>query len=302
MDLVEKEYYIDSSRAFFKFLIQSRQWTGFGERELNQWIDNFTQIENGEYIACMLLNECIGYSEKDIVSMLKGEITSILIKEKILPKQLSTKFSTMKPEIEYEIRENLENTLFIPLTVNDAPGESGDAIVRLLTQQVGNILNRQFPFEIDKDCNYDRIIILDDCIGSGQQFKEFWEEKEIKGGTKLRVWCQEKSIKVYYVVIVGFIDTIKELRTLYNDVEFVCVEELKEHHKIIEKLKKNEVFSSSEEELKEHLDECNIRLLGFNDMEFAVFIHNNIPDWSLPVFYKARENWIPLLRRKNSND
>lgn len=302
MDVAEKEYYVDSSRAFYSFLISSRQWTGFGERELNLWIDNFNQIVDGEYIACKLLNECIGYSEKDIVPMIKGAISSILVNEKILPKQLETGFSCLKSDIEYIINESLSKTLFVPLSVNNAPGESGNAIIRLLTQQMGSIINKQFQFEIEDDCPFERIIIVDDCIGSGEQFKEFWEEKEICSRKRMRDWCNSKGKKVYYVVLIGYENTINDLKKMFKDVTIICVEKLKDHHKVLEMLKEDPIFRERQEDFFNYLNQCNVRVLGFNDMQFAVFIHNNIPDWSLPVFYKQREFWRPLLRRKDSDD
>lgn len=302
MDVVEKEYYIDSSRAFYRFLISSRQWTGFGDKELNTWIENFSQIVDGEYIACKLLNECIGYSEKDIVLMVKGAISSILITEKVLPKQIETGFSCLKSDIEYIIKDSLSKTLFVPLSVNNAPGESSNSIIRLLTQQMGSLINKQFQFEIKDNCEYERIIIVDDCIGSGEQFKEFWEEKEIHSHIKFRDWCNSKGIMVYYVVLVGYENTVNDLQDLFKDVTIICVEKLKDCHKVLDILSDDQVFRERKEDLYSFLEQCNIRILGFNDMQFAVFIHNNIPDWSLPVFYKQREFWKPLLRRRDSDD
>lgn len=302
MNLSEKMYYIDSSRAFYSFLISSRQWTGFGERELNIWIDNFSQIVDGEYIACRLLNECIGYSEKDIVPMIKGAIDSILVNEIILPKQIETGFSCIKSDMEYALKNGLSRTLFVPLSVNNVPGESANSIIRLLTQQMGNMINKQFQFEIQDDCEYERIIIVDDCIGSGEQFNNFWEDAEIHSHKKMRDWCNSKGIRVYYVVLIGFDETINNLQETFSDITIICVEKLKDHHKVLDILKKDAIFKEREQEFFEYLNQCNIQILGFNDMQFAVFIHNNIPDWSLPVFYKKREFWEPLLRRKDSDD
>ena len=118
----------------------------------------------------------------------------------------------------------------------------------------------------------------------------------------MRDWCNEKGIIVYYVVLVGYYNTIKDIQKLFNDVTIICVEELKDHHKVLDILKEDPIFKEQEEEFFSYLSQCNIQVLGFNDMQFAVFIHNNIPDWSLPVFYKQREFWKPLLRRKDSDD
>ncbi|WP_155828858.1 hypothetical protein [Butyrivibrio sp. NC2007] len=74
MELQEKVFCVDSSREFFEFLIDTRQWSGFGMQELNDWLSNFNDIENGEYIACKILNETVGYSDKDIVGIKEWKI------------------------------------------------------------------------------------------------------------------------------------------------------------------------------------------------------------------------------------
>lgn len=301
MDTLEKEYYIDASRNYFQFLIKARQWSGFGEKELNDWIENFKSIEDGEYLACKFLNELIAYSENDMILMLKGAISDILHKEIVFPKQIESNFSSLKSDLEYELNNAMKKTLFVPLSVNDAPGESGDAMIRLLTQKSGLQINKQFQFEILKDSVYERIIIIDDCIGSGEQFKDFWEYSEIKDKINFRKWCKEKNIKVYYIVLVGYIDTIKELQQMYDDVQFMCVEKLNKSHNVIENLNKDEIFFKEREHLENYLENINISMSGFNDLKFAIIIHNNIPDWTLPIFHKCRQEWEPLLRRKDSD-
>ena len=299
MELQEKEFCVDSSREYFEFLIDTRQWSGFGMQELNDWLSNFDDIENGEYIACQILNEAVGYSDKDIVIMLKGAITDLLNEEIVHSKQIKNCFTVQRSELEYELQDSMQKTLFIPLSLQSAPGESGDSMLRLMTQKMESF-NKMYHFKIPEDYKCDRVIIVDDCIGSGEQFSEFWSEAQIESGKTLRDWCKEKSVKAYYIALIGYDKTLEQLRSKYTDCSIKCVECLSEKHKVFNTIKSN----ITDEELKEFFELLNIvdiNLLGFADMDFAVFMDKNIPDWSLPLLHKERLLWKPLLRRKDSD-
>jgi hypothetical protein len=299
MEVQDKEFYIDSSREYFQFLIDTRQWSGFGKKELNDWIANFSRVKDGEYIACKILNESVGYSDKDVVSMLKEAITDLLNEEIVHDRQLKNGFTMLRSELEYELQNSMEKTLFVPLSLQRAPGESGEAMLRIMTQNM-SYFNKMYHFSIPDDYKCERIVIVDDCIGSGEQFKEFWSEESIQSGKKLRDWCKENNIKAYYIALVGFDQTLVELKKIYTDCCIKCVECLSEKHRILEKIMENGLQSEIDD-FNALLKDVDINLLGFADMDFAVFIDKNIPDWSLPVLYKERSMWKPLLRRKNSD-
>ena len=301
MDQKKIDFYIDFSNQFFDFLIELRQWSGFGHKELNLWMKNFAELENGKYLACRILNETLGYSEEDMVLMVEGAISDILNGEVVKEKQINSGFAEMKSLLEYELKDELKKTLFVPLSVNDAPGESGAAIIRLITQKCDYKLMTRFQSDLRKNDDYKRIILVDDCIGSGEQFKNFWDNACIKDGIFFKDWCVMKKVKVYYLVLVGDEQTIEALNREYTFCKIVCVELLNDGHKVIKKLEEDAVFKKEEENLLTLLNENNINLRGFNDMEYAVFMNNNIPDWSLPVLHKSRTSWSPLLRRKDSN-
>ena len=151
---------------------------------------------------------------------------------------------------------------------------------------------------IIQDCE---VIIVDDCIGSGEQFTNFWNDAQIKNNINFRSWCMGNNIKVYYVVLVGYGETIQELEEKFDNVEFVCVETLSNSHNVMNNLLKDEIFQKEKENLENYLLELNIPFKGFDDLTFAIIIHNNIPDWTLPIFHKCRNEWEPLLRRKDSD-
>ena len=306
-DSEDKEYFIDNSRDLFEFLIEARQWTGFDINKLNRWIKNFEAIENGIYYACKILNRIIGYSESDITQMLIEGIDKIMHQEAVLPLLVKKEFSALESEIDFCVQDALDNTLFAPLLVYDAPGESADAMMRLLTQKVKPPLkNKMFISNVPEDYSCRTLILVDDCIGSGEQFIEFWESAQIRGGKLLRTWCKEKRIHPYYLCLVAYDETIKTLQKDYQDITIVSIEEITERHSIFSI--GNGVWDNEEElglaiqQIQGLLADKNINIYGYKNLGFGVILHNSIPDWSLPILHKEKNGWKLLVERKDSND
>lgn len=302
MDQKDIDFYVDFSIEYFRFLIDSRQWTGFGWQELNTWIKNFKDIKNGKYIACKILRESLGYSEDDMALMIHDAISDIINGDVVKQKQIDSKFGKIKSLLRYDIKDELDKTFFVPLLVDNRPGESADAIIRLMTQRLGFTINAKFSSDIEESEKYERIILVDDCIGSGEQFRRFFKEACIKNNKLFKDWCKNSVKKLYYLVLVGDEETISNLESEYRFCKIVCIELLNENHRVIEKLEEDPIYQEAKAKLLDVLSVNEISLRGFNDMEYAVFMHGNIPDWSLPLLYKSRKNWNPLLRRKDSHE
>ena len=306
MQVDDTQYYIDCSRDIFEFFIEARQWTGIEINRLNSWFRNFNDAEDGEYYACKILNCIIGYSESDISRMLSEGIDRIMDKEAILPLLNQRQFSVLQSELEFAYRDKMKHTLFVPLMANGAPGESSNQMMRVLTQHFKPQIQQQFSSAIQEDYPCDVMVIVDDCVGSGDQFAEFWENASISNGMLLREWCSKQKIKVYYLCLVAYDNTVKSLGEKYTDVRIVAIEQLTEKHKVFNK--RNAVWDNEEEmnNAKRVVNELvtgkEIPVLGYKELGFAVIIHNNIPDWSLPILYKAKNGWNLLVERKDSND
>ena len=306
-DSEDKELYIDNSRDLFEFFVEARQWTGFDINKLNRWIQNFAETENGKYYACKILNRVVGYSEQDIVQMLIEGIDRIMHIEAVLPLQCEKEFSSLTSELDYCVKEALEKTLFSPLLVQNVPGESGDAMMRILTQKVKPpIKNKMFISDVPDDYMCKTLILVDDCIGSGEQFETFWEETVMRSGKLLRDWCAEKDIHAYYLCLVAYDETINELKNKYQDIKIVSIEKISKRHGIFNI--DNGVWDDEDElaeakrEIQCLLQEKGIFLLGYGELDFGIIIHNNIPDWSLPILHKEKNGWKLLVERKDSND
>jgi hypothetical protein len=305
--IFQHQEYIDKAKKAINFYFACNQWSGLKKTNVDKWLANFSDIHLNKYYATRLLSQLIYYSESDMVVMLKeGIFNGVLSKEMLLSCQLVSGFKMNQPDLQFEFRKRLNNTLFIPLLDSNQPYESGNQISRILTQQlsiptsqvtVSNQIN-------NSHISIDYLVIVDDCIGSGDQCRDFWRDATVSNGKLLSKWCEENNIKAYYVVLIGYEENIKKLEKDLPDLNICCVELLQNEHKIFSE---NSVFWHNNEEMKEAFkffsettSEFGLRLLGHDNLDFAVIMHKNIPDWSLPMFWKKASDWDILLERKNS--
>jgi hypothetical protein len=300
--------YIDKAKKAINFFISCQQWSGIKKTTVDRWLNNFPETKMEKYYALRLLSQILYYSEFDIHHMLKeGIFDKILGKELLLKKQVPAGFRLNQQELQYEEHEMLKKTLFVPLLDAEQPYESGNQIARILTQRL-RIPTTQVTFASQIDSRYndfDRLIIVDDCIGSGDQCRDFWNDAITSDGKVLRQWCADNNIKAHYVVIVGYEDNIQKLAIDLPDLDICCIELLQDEHKVFNE---KSIFWFNEEEMRKAREffervtsEAGIPLLGYRDMDFAVIMHLNIPDWSLPLLWRKSPDWEIIMERKNSH-
>lgn len=302
-----KELYVDQCALFFNFLLRKRQWSGITTADYMRWIKNFDSLEEGKYIGTRILNSLLYYSEDDLIKLLDDVIMGVFEQEVVLPLQLEKCFSCLPSEIEYAVTEAVSKTIVMP-AIEDMmdPGASGPEIIRHVRNHFRPQLQSTFNQNLVKDACYERLIIIDDCIGSGDQCGTFWTTAEISDGSLLRDWAIKTGTKAYFIALVGYKKTVETLRTQYPELTIICAEYIDEHHQIFGE--KNRCWRDNTEGqwaegiLGTKLEEHGISLRGHEDLCFAVALHKTIPDWSLPALYKNKNDWQHLLERKTTYD
>ena len=153
------------------------------------------------------------------------------------------------------------------------------------------------------------LVIVDDCVGSGQQLRTFWEETTIDdNGSQISIeeLCEKYSVKANYLTLFGYNKSIEQLSDEFPDLNICCVRELNDQLRVFSE--HSYIWSTPEErgkafELFDALAKnAGIPTYGYNNLDFAFVMHKTIPDWSLPIFWKENSDWKLLVRRKNSND
>lgn len=308
LDSIDKQEYIDNSKVFFDFLMHTRQWSNISQVEYKKWLSNFDDIPDGPYIACRLLNHLLYYSEKDIIKLIVDSINAIFCREIILPLQLSKDFSSIASVNEYEIENAIKKTLVVPLSLYADPGDSGPHISRLIHNHYKPLIPACYCHNMLESMSemYDRIIIVDDFVGSGKQFSEFWKEAEMRSGKLLRNWCRENGVTAYYLALVGYENTLIQLNSDFSDITIIFAETLSDYHRVFSDQSfcwdNKDEQETAKSVLETELNKYGIKLLGFDKLDFAVATSDTMPDWSLPLFHKNINGWKMLMERKDSNE
>jgi len=259
-----------------------------------------------------LLTGIIYFSEKDVLEALKEGVYKCICYEHVLEKQKSMGFGLSQHALSNIFREEIQKTCFIPLLDSDSPHESGNYVSRILVQK--GIIPPSHSMFLNKlpdafqSKTFNKLVIVDDCVGSGDQLRGFWEDAIVSTGFKnvyLKDLCNTYNIEVSYLTLFGYDRSISELKKDLVGLNICCVRKLSEIQRVFSD---NSYIWKNTAERDEALSlfssltkENGILLYGYKDLDFAFIMHETIPDWSLPLFWKENADWKLLMRRKNSN-
>lgn len=306
--------YISKCKEYINFMFLQQQWSGLTQAEVNLWLQNFRTlgIEEMELVYKLLVN-IIYFSEKDLESVLREGVYNCVGYKSVLEKQKNSQFETSSRALETTYKDELKRTCFIPLLDSNSPHESGNFVARLLVQR-GIIDATQSMFIDDaataiKSGEFSRVVIVDDCVGSGQQLETFWNFQTVTDGgalVSIRDFCKKYGVKANYLTLFGYNNNIERLQKELTELKVFCARLLSDEHRVFGKIS---YIWDDEEELQKALElfatlceTAGIPLYGYRDLDFAFIMHNTIPDWSLPLFWKRNADWNLLMRRKNSDD
>lgn len=305
--------YINRCKAYIAFMLSQQQWSGLTKATVEEWIENFRDLsEEEKCLVYRLLTSIIYFSENDVIEALKEGIHHCLYYESILKKQITSDFSLSAKALANIESEELAKTCFIPLLDSDAPHESGNYVTRTLVQQ-GIIKSTQSVFldklpDLLKRGAFSRLVIVDDCVGSGDQLDTFWTEARVNvdGSSKrLRDLCNEYGVDANYLTLFGYINSIENLKTRFTDLKIWCVRCLSDTQRVFmddSYVWKNQDELNKAKALFESITQAvGIPLYGYKGLDFAFIMHRTIPDWSLPLFWMEKPDWRLLMRRKNSS-
>lgn len=307
---MEYQHYLDDKMHQLRVVCQS-QWDYLNYSDLLNWLeDNFSDDVEGRYYATKILLHTVYYKKKDIERLIEyglnekiyGEIVKVdLIRNGniyIANSEALSKVNALK-----------DLTFFIPLLDSEKPHESGNSIIGdLVHKHYFNKEQVDFHFKVDEEklSKYKILVFVDDCIGSGSQLKKFWNSEPIQ---KIRRICEKYGIKIYYLVLVGYNKNLENLKreNKVEGIDIVVCDLLSDKNRVF--ADDNIIWDKEEGEREKAIayfegikKTKGINFVGFKKLDFAVILHDRLPNWSLPIFWKDKHGWKYLLRRKTSLD
>jgi len=304
---------INKCKTYVDFMLKQQQWSGLTKREVDQWLQNFRNLPPEELLLVYkLLANVIYFSENDVIDALREGIHNCLYYDAILKQQIASGFSMSQKALSNIATEEMEKTCFIPLLDSDSPHESGNYIIRTLVQQ--EIIPSGHSVFLDKlpECFakgiISRLVIVDDCVGSGHQLLSFWKDTTVEVNGQiitLQDLCANYGVEAHYLTLFGYDTNIKKLQACYKNLNIHCVRMLTDSQRVF--ADNAYIWKDSDEQneairlFNELCREAGIPLYGYAGLDFAFIMHRTIPDWSLPLFWKENADWKLLMRRKNSS-
>jgi len=154
------------------------------------------------------------------------------------------------------------------------------------------------------DWNNKFIIFIDDIIGSGDQFKEFFENNMMQDtGTKYEILPQFKQANIIYFVVIateqGINYIIQKIPLKKENIKYGSL--LPKFFDPTNPIWKKTTPITREECLKVCEDYGKKLVpgdpLGFLDSQLLVAFQDHTPDNTLPIMWWNNSNWKPLLKR-----
>ncbi|MDO8909529.1 MAG: hypothetical protein Q7W55_13645 [Pseudohongiella sp.] len=298
------EIFYDDVCRKVKTLTASGVWSADASVVL-AWLANFKADEH-RYIAAHILDRTTFRTEK----MLEGGYKRFLATSFRETAMLHLGTSNINIRDWFEIlREHPKgihsNLLLCPVTKAGESGDSGNHIVRILTGELFNQHRTLSPFEtpLSNQTN-NLILIVDDFVGSGVQFKEFADKTNLKEAAR--------NNKIVYAPAIAY---YKGLQSIYEENYGIDIIPL-------EILGKSEQFFQHENGIKFCGDDINaeqdvlacyqeMRLLdpgfgrggwlGRDRASLSVMFQWGCPNQSLGImWYQGSNPWNRLARRRGA--
>ena len=304
--MTDYQQYLDEKVHQLRIVSQA-QWDYLKYSNVSEWLDdNFKNDVEGKYYATKILLHTIYYSKKDIEKLLNFGLYEKIYGETIKTELIAAQnIYISNSEAEAKVNELKKASFFVPLLDSNKPSESGNSVVGDLVHKL-NISEKQVDFHWNitdeklKDCKI--LIFVDDCVGSGNQLKNFWNSSKT---SNLKAICKKYNIKVYFLVLLAYnksIDILMSSGKLENVSVIVC-DILTDKNRVFSE--NNNMWDGTEREsaityFEKIKKERGVHFSGYKNLDFAVILHDRLPNWSLPIFWKEMTGWKALLKRKSS--
>lgn len=274
--------------------------------QYSKWLDNFK--EKDEKLNAMFLLSKFMYFDNETIRELMVRIYEDLYKRPIVYEiRKQNKGTTDSNVIESKFKEALSKTRFLSI---GNPSESSAHLLYFFRQE--NYLKRDLfisPHELfshNKDgediqaslkvAGIERIVLLDDFCGSGNQATKFHEE--------FVTYLKDKAPQVHiaYYALFAIEDGLNKVKGLsFDQAESVFV--LDESYKCFSDVSR--FFLEEDSQLKapckimceKYGEQISSTPLGYKDCQMLLGFHHNTPNNTLPIFWQEKNGWHPMFKR-----
>ncbi|BCV34022.1 hypothetical protein [Shewanella algae] len=293
-----------SERIFYnaRKLIEYNYWDGIKIFELLSWINNF-KTEEEKYFASSILLSII-YRNRNAIRTFGAQLFQITIPNYLEDKNiLSIKcLDSWLDEINSPDARSLFPFRFSTIEgVDNKPAKSGAGILRALKREFFDnslSIGYQSYDKLKNNSSVNTIILLDDILGTGEQFDDFIKI------TKLN----ELGLNILYCPFAANTEGLDRIRDTYDKIDVLPVEILEKRNGLFSE--ENKLFHLEDicraEEFKIFYHSmCKDRdfkideneFLGKGNLALTYLFNDSTPNNNIAALWYGDKNWKRLVKR-----
>lgn len=279
-------------------------WDGISYTDVEKFISNFSPKE--QVVGWVLLDMLIYYSNEQEESIISNLMR--LLKRDIWLKESMEKRELSSNDIKNEFTEIYKTMCFVPVDESDIASSSFSLTSQFkksedVSRQVKYIRLADVPLMIALQKKY--FVFYDDIIGTGNQFKTFWEKPIYGDNNRISISDLVKKNPdkcFYYLVLGGCQDGIDLLKEEIPNLNIIVSEFFP---------KSADIFSEQNEYWELNPDKKDIVLNYVSEKEKelnlknsfsknlpVLFQHGRAPNTALSLYWSTKSNnWKELYKR-----
>lgn len=270
----------------------------FDYRDFVLWIQNF-DCKKEEYLAIQMLDSLIVRSNTmakvSYLRLLRSSIRQYINEKKILEINSINEWDKI-------LKTGSMSSLlrFTPVVVENNDGGSGSVVFRLLSPDVDT---KKYRYD-QSDSNPRLLIIIDDIIGSGDQFLEYAESINLKEIMK--------EVHVMYCPFMAFAEGVNTIKSKFPSLQIIAAENLSNINSIFYGENENKFKNDKEntiKEVKSFYESMQKKYspnmpnwLGHNELALPVVFGWGCPNHAPSILYMSYSknyHWSQLFSRRN---
>ncbi|MBK4737360.1 phosphoribosyltransferase-like protein [Noviherbaspirillum pedocola] len=292
----DNQQFIEQVHQRTRNYVKSGIWASISLDRLDRWIDQFDYYQY-PFLGAVLLDNLLFKSKAQVLATLEWLMTCpdlcyTFASDLALTKSLSKK---QDPGVR----------LVPAISFDKPPTKSGFYVLRLI-QRLFRIYADWLIWPqkvIDWSPGARLLIIVDDFLGSGDQFKDFVSI------TKLETFHKDHpEVRIVYLVLAAHADGISAIQHNYPFVDVICADTLGKEYHLFDGARVDERYQRAvSAELKKHyLDLAKKASLpltgkvgpfGYGGQCLSYAFEHATPNNALPAYWYDTNNWEPLLDR-----
>ena len=284
---------------------ESNIWC-FDAQHASNWLENFAESEENEYLAVRLLDSIIYRSNEMAISSYQRYFSTCLK----FHHEKTCQAENLDLESWLDILKKGNgriNATFVGVKSKSDTGESAGHIIRILNRSLLNARHVKSITELSKQETPPQLMVfVDDMIGSGDQFCQFAKENNLSS-------LSERT-KILYCPLLALPAGVETITQAFPNIVVEPLEMISRENKVFvsdygdgTKFKNDPMNTVDDfknqyiEFMKQHVPNMNDHL-GRDGAEVSIVFEWGCPNQTLPIFWmnstKIHDEWIQLFTRR----